>query len=151
MKVGFTGTQLGMTPSQLSTLRSTIEMLRGEHTIEEFHHGDCIGADSQAHDLFLQLGLPIRIHPGDNPKKRAYCADRSPQGSCTVAEPMDNLQRNIDMVVTVDTILACPRNDTEIIRGSGTWHTIRHARRVTDRVIVILPNGEFSLYYSKGV
>ena len=49
MKIGFTGTQKGMTTAQAY---SFIELISGME-IDEFHHGDCIGADYNAqYNLF---------------------------------------------------------------------------------------------------
>ena len=45
MKIGFTGTQKGMTHHQLIKL---LDELCSYSNIE-LHHGDCIGADAQAH------------------------------------------------------------------------------------------------------
>lgn len=50
MRIGFTGTQNGMTKAQKSQLWNSVTDLTpssiGGH---EFRHGDCVGADEQAH------------------------------------------------------------------------------------------------------
>lgn len=69
MKVGFTGTQLGMTGFQIEELTKLLMAT----TITQFHHGDCIGADEQAHEIAKALGIPVAIHPPINPSKRAFC------------------------------------------------------------------------------
>ena len=73
MKVGFTGTQAGLTPKQKLELRSLLTDYRDD--ITEFHHGDCIGADADAHEIAAEiLGVEcIFIHPPEDDKKRAFC------------------------------------------------------------------------------
>jgi hypothetical protein len=66
-KIGFTGTQDGMTLTQKSTLRDLLDGGSGE-----FHHGDCIGADSEAHDIAILCGYTVVLHPPRNPAKRAW-------------------------------------------------------------------------------
>jgi len=53
MKVGFTGTQAGLTPKQKLELRSLLMDYRDD--ITEFHHGDCIGADADAHEIAAEI------------------------------------------------------------------------------------------------
>ena len=61
MKVGFTGTQKGMTERQFDIFAAVISELQPE----EFHHGDCIGADEQAHDIVHVVApdCKIVVHP----------------------------------------------------------------------------------------
>ena len=47
MIVGFTGTQSGMTDKQKKELKTLLLAVA-----TELHHGDCIGADREAHDIF---------------------------------------------------------------------------------------------------
>ena len=57
--IGFTGTRYGMTVAQRRTLRSLLANGAGR----EFHHGDCVGADAEAHDIAVALGIEPVIHP----------------------------------------------------------------------------------------
>lgn len=68
IQVGFTGTRHGMTDAQKVTLETMLIQLGGA----EFHHGDCIGADSEAHDIAMECGYCPIIHPPTNPALRAW-------------------------------------------------------------------------------
>jgi hypothetical protein len=54
--IGFTGTRYGMTPDQRSAIARLIAETAGPEPFFA-HHGDCIGADAEFHELCL-------AHPG---------------------------------------------------------------------------------------
>lgn len=129
---GFTGTQRGMSGPQLDKLAQ----LLNETTIAQFHHGDCIGADSEAHDLVRDL-LPeteIVVHPPYDNRKRAF--NRGDK----LREAKGYMDRNEDIVEESEILIAAPSEFEEKIR-SGTWATIRRARQAGKRVIIIYPDG----------
>jgi hypothetical protein len=68
MKIGITGTKKGMSTNQKISLCLLFEDF---DIIDEFHHGDCIGADAEAHDI-LDGNVYIVVHPPTIPKYRAY-------------------------------------------------------------------------------
>ena len=96
-----------------------------KRTCTEFHHGDCIGADEEAHLIAARiLGEErIWIHPPRKKGKRAFCT--SPH----ILPVDDYLPRNRSIVTMTDALLAAPKSMTEEFRGSGTWMTIREAER----------------------
>lgn len=118
MRVGFTGTQIGMSQRQQQAL---IAFLR-HNEINEFHHGDCIGADYQAHVVAVHFKIPVVIHPPSIETKRAWCEE------VTILEPKPYLDRNHDIVDACDALIAAPSSDDEELR-SGTWATVRYARK----------------------
>jgi hypothetical protein len=132
MKIGFTGTQQGMTEKQQEEFVKLIQ----EFNPTEFHHGDCIGADKQANDFVFAIykgKAKIVIHPPVNPAKRAWCNtwdDMRPQ--------RDYLKRNHDLVNETDLLIATPKEANEVVR-SGTWSTIRYARKQNKEVMIIAP------------
>lgn len=129
MNVGFTGTQVGMTSKQIRLLTNLLIQLNPIW----FHHGDCIGADEQAHEIALKLGIKIAIHPPTDPRKRAYC-----EGWKKMFPKKPYLDRNEDIVMTTDLLIGCPKTVNEAIR-SGTWATMRFAWKQVRPVRVLEP------------
>ncbi len=134
MKVGFTGTQKGMTDRQLSKLDGMLRALSAPSPIEEFHHGDCIGADEQFHQAVNDPDRTI-IHPPEDDKKRAWCHSRH------ILKPKPYLKRNHDIVDATDVVIATPRTSYGEI-WSGTWATIRYAQSKGKKIIIIYPREE---------
>ena len=64
--IGFTGTQQGMTLRQKQQLNEILRDLYDKGN-RWFHHGDCIGADAEAHDIATAIGYHILVHPPINP------------------------------------------------------------------------------------
>lgn len=129
MRLGFTGTQKGMTRLQRITLEKYLVDNGGE-----FHHGDCIGADGEAHDLAVYYAWSPIIHPPSNPEKRAF------KKSGRIGHPMPYLDRNRIIVSETDALIATPGEYKEQLR-SGTWSTIRYARKLKRKIIIIFPDG----------
>lgn len=133
LSVGFTGTQRGLAADQRERL---ITVLRNFY-LTEFHHGDCKGADEQAHSIMQTFAVsPFRIiiHPPDKVAKRAFCSG----GDLEAAKPY--LVRNRDIVNACDILVACPATMEEVLR-SGTWSTLRYARKQGKKTIIIFPDG----------
>ena len=128
MMAGFTGTRKGMSQKQKEALIRLI----AESTFSEAHHGSCVGADYQFHDLCCTYGVPVVIHPPTNGINRAKCHG----GRVLPAKPY--IERNHDIVDACDVLIACPSETEEVLR-SGTWATVRYARKRNKRVIVLAP------------
>lgn len=129
MAVGFTGTRHGMTEAQIATFLTLLPEYCGP-----FHHGDCKGADAQASDLASQWRLVIS-HPPTDEKLRAFTP-----WSTVVLPSKPYIERNHDIVDACDVLIGCPGEMTEQLR-SGTWATIRYARKIGKKVVVIYPDG----------
>lgn len=130
MIVGFTGTQEGMTRLQLAFLESVLARLGPE----EFHHGDCVGADCQAHEVVREQWPRCRIviHPPVNNAKRAFCSGDE------VKESRDYLVRNLAIVALCEELIAAPKTAAEELR-SGTWTTVRAARKAQKPIHILRP------------
>ena len=129
MILGFTGTQVGMTAVQYAECREVLLYLK----VTELHHGDCIGADAHVHRLATELGLRRIIHPPENVAKRAWCTGDA------VTEAKPYLARNRDIVDVTTALLATPQGPEEL--RSGTWSTVRYARRQTKPLVIVWPVG----------
>jgi len=139
--VGVTGTVKGATTRQFMVLREITESF----CFSEFHHGDAIGVDAQSHAIALRLknaraasAAPLRIviHPPIRDAKRAFC-----EGADEVREMKEYLDRDQDIASEVSVLLAVPETAEEQIR-SGTWSTVRYARKRAGVLIIrINPDG----------
>jgi len=132
--IGFTGTQTGMSSQQYDAVMSYLSLYKTGGA-EIFHHGDCIGADMQAHRIAERLGYDIIIHPPTNPLKQANCVSK------TILAPLPYKVRNRAIVDASEIILATPRGAEASYPYSGTWATVRYARNVGKPVVVIFPGG----------
>lgn len=136
LHIGFTGTRKGMTHEQTKKVRKYFVQL---HPFC-LHHGDCIGADDEANSIARGLFNNSIIHPPVDPKYRAYCpSDKS-------WEPKRYIVRNHDIVDESDILVATPKQKRET-RRSGTWATIRYARKQEHikAIYIIYPDGTSSL------
>jgi len=129
--IGFTGSSKGMTAEQKAALRG---LLNGG--VGEFHHGDCVGADAEAHDIARECGYGIVLHPPTNPDKRAWRL-----------VPRDKkrpkrryLDRNKDIVRETASLIVAPFEPEERL-NSGIWSAVRFARMLGKPVFLILPDG----------
>ena len=125
LRVGFTGTQdlSQVTEERKERLRLTLQQLF-ENGYRYFHHGDCVGADALAHDLAKAAGFAIHIHPPVIETKRAFCKDAQ-----AVYPAKQYLKRNHDIVEMANLLLALPKDPQHEELRSGTWATVRYARK----------------------
>lgn len=137
--IGFTGTRHGMTDAQASAVLLSLLSVYEPSLMPEpltVHHGDCVGADEQFHRIATQLSIAARsvAHPGNVRSLRAFTkADE-------IRKPKPMLLRNLDIVLESDRMLATPAEKNEQLR-SGTWSTIRAARRHCKPLIIVYPDG----------
>lgn len=134
-KIGFTGTEEGMTESQKFVFTSFLENEVSNDNVSEFHFGDCVGADDEAADIADNMSVWLICHPPLNDKYRAW------HSSNEWWPAKDYLVRNKDIVDQSDLLIACPKEDNMVVR-SGTWATVRYALRCNKPVMVIRPDGK---------
>jgi len=135
LKLGFTGTRHGMTDKQ----EKELEKLVKAKDFTEFHHGMCIGSDEQAHTLVSSI-YPNSIIVGHPPKAVSTMATLP----CKKILDADSyLRRNKSIVDSSDYLIATP--DAKERAGSGTWKTIRYARKKGKRIYIIHKNGRVTV------
>jgi hypothetical protein len=134
LHIGFTGTRHGMTPAQTEALAAHLAPY-AYAAAWAFHHGDCQGADAEAHAMAWMLGAIVYVHPPKAGTWRAYCAGPS---RVLRAAPLPYLQRNQAIVDACDVLIAAPRTAQQE-RRSGTWSTVRDAQKRGKPVIVLAP------------
>lgn len=128
MKVGFTGTQKGMSKRQITALTRLVLGL----DMVEFHHGDCIGANAEAHEVVRNMNTKVEIviHPPSDPSKRAF------KKGNFIRRELPYLERNQEVVKETRLLIAAPSSPQEELR-SRTWATIRYARKVETPVLIL--------------
>lgn len=149
--VGFTGTKRGLTDRQAQLLHDFLERQRvqmEEHLAIQYtsilHHGDCEGADSEAHDIAKDAGWMVEVHPGldanGGSPHRAHCEARENAHVWRVHSPAPYAERNMNIVMSGHMLIACPGGPEK--RRSGTWSTVRAALRVGRPVVLLPPDGD---------
>jgi len=137
MIVGFTGTRRGMTQAQVNKVIDLLEQMWTPGLKNEFHHGDCIGADEGAAEIAASLGYKTVAHPGfDLGYRSTFVSDVN-------LPERDYLERNLDIIEVAQQVIATPSGRSEIFRGSGTWFTIRRCRG-KKALNIVYPDGELA-------
>lgn len=141
ISIGFTGSQKGMSKEQTATFKKSLKNLLDDTGIRRFTHGDCIGSDEQAHIIVKDLpeAIGIDIYPPTKDSKRAFV-----DGYLHKFPEQPYLQRNHSIVDASDMLIATPNSYKEVMR-SGTWATVRYARKQHKKIIIIYPNGAIHL------
>jgi hypothetical protein len=133
--LGFTGSKDRITPIQVDVLYDLMVKLRNKGFLW-MHNGDCITSDQTAGLLWSshKIGGMLMLHPPSNPSLRAnLVAD-------IVCEPRDYIHRDRHIVLCSELIIATPQTSYEEIR-SGTWTTVRYARKQRRKIFIIKPDG----------
>lgn len=128
--LGFTGTRQGMTLAQKLALEEIVSQYNMSDTT--FHHGGCHGADCEAHNIAALYTARI-VHPGG---VTGQWAERTDYGE--LRKSLSYLERNRNIVDETELLIAAPKSLIEEQR-SGTWSTVRYARKVGKPVIILDP------------
>lgn len=132
MKLGFTGTRRGMTPAQRAGCIIHLQRLAPK----ELHHGDALGADAEMHAIAVEHDVRVVVHPPLTSAQRAFCE------SDVIRPELPFMTRNRAIVDETDVLLAAPHGPEAKAPRSGTWRTIRYARRSGKPVVIVHPDGE---------
>lgn len=134
ISIGFTGTREGLNLNQKTKITEMLSQYT-DHIIHVYH-GDCLGADTDFHKLCVDfrnnnnIELVIIIMPPDKDIVRGF------NKSDIVMKPKPYLERNADIVINSDVMIGCPLDPTKEVMRSGTWSTIRKARKMNKKLFV---------------
>ena len=135
MIVTITGSQKGWTPEQRAFMRDVLA------NTSFLHHGACPGVDQQCHTEFAK---PHKTKAWPSNMEQLRCAlHRLAQSH--VHSVMPPLVRNRRMVDEAHRVYACPKEFHEIVR-SGTWATIRYAKKTGKFLTIIWPDGTIAVF-----
>jgi len=125
-KIGFTGNRHGINPEQKLGIISILD--KYDNLIVS--HGDCIGSDTDFHNICIDYRnanpnkkLRIDIYPPNYPRFRAFN-----KGDLLMDEK-PYLERNSDIINNSSILIACPIDKNKEELRSGTWSTVRKARK----------------------
>lgn len=133
-----------MTACQKVRLRAFLQRLWDDEGYRVFIHGDCIGADAQAARIAKDIGYYLICLPG-HPKDKTNTMFRAfTDFNDEVREPKPFIARDHDIVNESDLLVATPVGEEEI--RSGTWTTIRYARKKKKPIEIIMPPIKLNRY-----
>ena len=138
MRISFTGTRRGMSAYQERQFEDLIRFYFGRGLMNLFTHGACVGADVQAHRIVRRIfGTSVMI--GAFPSNHETSRIEELRDDCNfVAAEKPPLERDRDVVdAGKDLLIAAPLQMLEA-RRSGTWTTVRYARRIGVKVEVMM-------------
>lgn len=128
--LGFTGSRWPLPPVQ----EEAIDLFVRWYEPTKARHGDCINADEVFHNTCVRHSVEaIIVHPPDDDKLRAFC------NGDIVLPVAPYLDRNRNIVILSDVLLAAPDSDEHT--RSGTWSTVRAARKRGLKIVIALPDG----------
>jgi hypothetical protein len=126
IKIGFTGNRHGLRKDQ----EEQIKLILDKYDNMIISHGDCIGSDTDFHKLcvnyketHLDKKIEIHIYPPNNPKLRAF------NEGDLIMEEKPYLERNLNIIKNSSILIACPIDKNKEELRSGTWSTIRQAKK----------------------
>lgn len=135
--VGFTGTRDGMTVAQRESLMREMNYIIITYENLTLHHGACVGDDEQFSRWYV--AIPQVAHPCNLASFSVPPAELKHVTEWRATLPP--LVRNRQIVEECELLIACPKGNEKADYRSGTWATIRYARKQGVAVYTILPNG----------
>lgn len=139
VSLGFTGTRWGMGDLRVPIVSYLIEKLNPAVA----HHGLCKGSDTEFHHLVRKVtNARIVGHPPI--RKGTYVYSECDE----YWEDKEYIDRDKDIVDESDILIATPNTVQEVLR-SGTWTTVRYARKrmkvasaKCKKIYIVTPDGK---------
>ncbi|MCZ8156055.1 MAG: hypothetical protein O9264_08045 [Leptospira sp.] len=143
IKIGITGSRKGLSEKQKAAFIKSL----AEYSNVEIHHGDCLGVDDGIHTLLFEekwenpKEIQIFIHPPNDSKQRSFSAKKYEGKDILIHSyaTMDYLARNQKIVESCDELWAFPEGPEKV--RSGTWATIRFAKKIKKPLRIFLKEG----------
>lgn len=146
MILGFTGTRKGMTPEQLATLNLEMDnpgLDIDDNSPPKLIHGGAEGADETMDSLCcFRTQEPIEVYPCTW-ERYQYWVNKDKFSTIInriVHQVKPPLVRNKIIVERAALMIATPYTMEEELR-SGTWATLRYARKLNKPITIIFPDG----------
>jgi len=145
LHIGFSGTRCGMTLLQRRAVYRVFRWYRDNRNAITVHHGSCVGADAEAHDIARMLGLAVALHPGvsadGSSPLRAECAMLEGE---RVWRPASYGVRNQAITACTGVLVAATGDGTE---DRGTSHAISCAVKLERPVVIVSADGRLQRVY----
>ena len=145
LHIGFSGTRYGMTLLQRRAVYRVFRWYRDNRNAITVHHGSCVGADAEAHDIARMLGMAVALHPGVSEDCSGYL-----RAECTMREG-ERVWRPASYAVRSQTIAACTgvlvAAPHESRPSRGTNHAISCAVRLGRPAVVVSADGHMQRVY----
>jgi hypothetical protein len=145
MNIGFTGSRWGMGEVRKPIVSYIADKLK----VSKAGHGMCAGGDTEFHDLIRALKRKVWIKGYPPTEQGKFFVNRK----CDeLQEPKEYLDRDRDIVDEADVMIATPETAEEK-RRSGTWYTIRYAKKVIKsgkgkckKLYIVKPDGKVDYF-----
>lgn len=137
LNLGITATRVGLTRRQ----KTAVISLHFTHQLPDhfkLRHGGCIGGDEDIHKIFRETSsVYVIVYPQNalSDSVSTFCVNDADE----IRESLPPLVRNRLLVDESSLLIACPKGG-EYMR-SGTWATIRYARKVHKEIWIVWPDG----------
>ena len=122
--------------STIEALRVATVYIRG---CTELHHRDCVGTDTQIHNIAHTLRKPVVTHPSTVPYSRAYSEYYDTRVAC------DPVNRDRGLVEECDTFIVL-HSSTTVTNTSNTYKFIQMVNVYGKSATVIYNNGSTQIF-----
>ena len=146
LHIGFSGTRYGMTLLQRRAVYRVFRWYRDNRSAITVHHGSCVGADAEAHDIARMLGLAVALHPGysDAERMASFAAECAMLPGERVWREQHYLKRNQVIAACVGVLVAAPHGERS---SRGTNHAISCAVKLERPVVIVSTDGRLQRVY----
>jgi len=144
IKVGITGTRLTPAFAQLDMTYRILSDLWENGS--ELHQGCCTGYDESTIIIASVIKYKIVGHP---PIDQKFITSKYILDYChSMKTPKEYLDRNKDIVDETDLLIAAPLKLENENPRSGTWSTIRYAKKMKKNITILFADGKVEEWHA---